>query len=145
LITAYQFTDDVNVGGMEYSEYSSIEFLTLNTPFDTKITEVLGIQSQTYTQTPINLNGDTFDIPPGTTLSPDEICYFEMLNNEVLQQEGNTSNTEDANEMLYMKMLEAEINGKDETDEIDIPIEQMGDFSGNNDVEDIEMDDYVDF
>lgn len=152
LINAYQFTDGVNAGGIEYHDYSSIEFLTLNSKFYLGVVEMLGIAPSV--SEPVNLNGNTFDIPSGTTLSPDEICYLEMLNNDANQATTNvetTANVGDmsADEMLYMQMLNAEINGttnENTQEEFDIPIEQMGDFSGDNDVADVELEDeYVDF
>jgi hypothetical protein len=144
LINAYQFTDNVNAGGVEYSDYSSIEFLTLNSKFYLGVAEMLGIGFKE----PTDLTGDIFNIPPGTTLSPDEICYLEMLNQEANQQ-SLPNNTVDMSEdeMCYMKMLSAEFNGNAvETEDFDIPIEQLGDFSGDNDVSDVNMEDeYVDF
>lgn len=152
LINAYQFTDSVNAGGIEYHDYSSIEFLTLNSKFYLGVAEMLGIAFNA--SVPPNLNGDTFDIPSGTTLSPDEICYLEMLSNDSLNQPTTdvipaTTGDMSSDEMLYMQMLNAEINGTTGTnvqEDFDIPIEQMGDFSGDNDVEDVELEDeYVDF
>lgn len=152
LINAYQFTDGVNAGGIEYHDYSSIEFLTLNSKFYLGVAEMLGISFNT--SPPVNLNGDTFDIPSGTTLSPDEICYLEMLNNDANQTTTNVETTVangdmSMDEMLYMQMLNEEINGTTNAnaqEDFDIPIEQMGDFTGDNDVDDVELEDeYVDF
>lgn len=152
LINAYQFTDDVNAGGIEYHDYSSIEFLVLNSKFYLGVAEMLGIAVSS--STPVNLNGDTFDIPSGTTLSSDEICYLEILNNEVNETSDVNQKTVvvgdmSTDEMLYMQMLNAEINGTTNTnaqEDFDIPIEQMGDFSGDNDVADVELEDeFVDF
>lgn len=119
LINSYQFTENVNAGGVEYHDYSSIEFLILNSPFYLSVTDMLGITAKK----PINVNENMFNIPEETTLSADEICYLEMLNAEI----NETSNA------IY-------------DDDVDIPIQNLGDFSGDNNVPDIEFnDDYVEF
>lgn len=164
LITAYQFTEEVNAGGMEYHEYSSIEFLTLNSKFYLTFAEMLGIVAnedlnQNYNlnqnkNANIDLNGDVFNIPPETILSPDEISYLEMLNDQLNHNTNKETNLTKAegdmtdDEMLYMQMLDAEINETviDTKEEFDIPIETLGDFKDNNDVDDIEIEnEFVDF
>lgn len=146
LINAYQFTDSVNAGGMEYHDYSSIEFLTLNQKFYLGVADMLGIVVQNE---PVVLTHTTESA--GTNLSPDEILCLEILNQEANDEVAKHSNgdmTED--EMCYMQMLNAEFGNSvvqnGETGEVDIPIENFGDFSGNNDVDDVELEDeYVDF
>lgn len=47
LINSYQFIENVNVGGFEYHEYSSIEFITLKSNFDLSPIDMLGITANT--------------------------------------------------------------------------------------------------
>lgn len=141
LMNAYQFTDSVNAGGMEYHEYSSIEFLILNQQFYLGVADMLGITVQNNPIVPTNELNLT-----GTNLSSDEILCLEILNQEVngeVYKNQNGDMTED--EMCYMQMLNSELENKN-TEEVDIPVEHFGDFSGNNDVDDVELEDeYVNF
>lgn len=95
LATTYQFTENVNVGGIEFEEYSSIEFLKFDTQFNTDVVAILGTklysddkpnvfnksQYDDFADDSIyDLDGDIFDLPEKILLTQKDIEYLEMLN-----------------------------------------------------------------
>jgi hypothetical protein len=121
LINTYQFTESIDLG-LDYSAYSSIEFLTINTTFFLQVAEMVGLSHDSVIADVGNMSEnvahtDTSD----NTL--DEMCYLQMLSEEINKNQDQIA-----------------------TNECDIDIDQIGDFSGNNDIDDLdESNDYVDF
>jgi hypothetical protein len=71
LETAYQFVQEINITGITYEEYSSIEFIVLSDDFDTLLTGLAGI---------------TFDVPfddpledPNPKINMVDANYMEIL------------------------------------------------------------------
>jgi len=71
LETAYQFAQEINITGITYEEYSSIEFIVLTDDFDTLLTGLAGI---------------TFEVPfddpledPNPKINAADANYMEML------------------------------------------------------------------
>jgi len=96
LINVYQFTQKIDIEGIDYSEYSSIEFLTINAKFTSELINMLSLQPQKKQL--FDPNGDVFDIPDNYTLTKADINYLEMLNeqfnerDEKIQEVNNIQN-----------------------------------------------------
>jgi hypothetical protein len=75
LNTSYQFGTSINIEGLEYSEYSSVEFLRIEKEFTTNLSSMMSLGAK-----PID---DIFDMPNDVMLTPDEIKYLEMLNEQL--------------------------------------------------------------
>ena len=78
LSNTYQFTTGINVSGIEYSDYSSIEFINITEKFNTHLSSLLSINDKSF-----DLNNDIFDMPDGKILSKDDISYLELLNEQL--------------------------------------------------------------
>lgn len=75
LSTSYQFTVSIDIDGVEYPEYSSVEFIRIENEFTTNVSSLLSLDSH-----PLD---DMFDIPNDVLLTGDEIKYLEMLNEQL--------------------------------------------------------------
>lgn len=73
--TVYQFEKNIDVDGMEYPEYSSIEFIRIENEFDSNVASILSLKPNQF--------DDIFDIPDNVLLSNDEIKYLEMLDEQL--------------------------------------------------------------
>jgi len=82
LINAYQFTDNVNVGGINYYDYSSIEFLILNEKFYLGITDIIGIKNEPNDP---NINCDKNDTQDNH-MTENEILYMKILEEEINEE-----------------------------------------------------------
>jgi len=85
---AYQFTTQINVSGIEFSEYSSIEFIRITEKFDTYISSLLSINDDdklfdSSNNKLFDLNNDIFDLPDGKILTKNDISYLELLNDQL--------------------------------------------------------------
>lgn len=139
LANSYQFTENVNVGGIEFEEYSSIEFLIFDKKFNTDITSILTTKlydensadvfnsnqfdSNQFDQTDYDLSGDIFEIPEKILLTRKDIDYLEMLNEQL-----NDNSLINANSM-YTDLGDYDSN----------------DFAKNTTDDAIDTDDLVDF
>lgn len=55
--TTYQFTETINITGVTYSDYSSIEFLKINSPFKTDILSLIGMDDSNTNLYKLNIEG----------------------------------------------------------------------------------------
>lgn len=95
LSVSYQFTENICLDGIEFEDYSSIEFLIFDKKFNTEVINVLltkayddsGNMIQNDEHIELNeknydLDGDIFDLPEKIELTKDDIRYLEMFNNQ---------------------------------------------------------------
>lgn len=57
--TTYQFTETINVTGVTYSDYSSIEFLKVSKPFMTDILAIIGMDNATTNLHKLEIEGES--------------------------------------------------------------------------------------
>ncbi len=79
LSEAYQFVSGINIGGVEYSDYSSIEFINITEKFNTLLSSLLAIDGKPFDIS----NDDIFNMPDNKILSKDDISYLELLNEQL--------------------------------------------------------------
>ncbi len=115
LMTVYQFTQEINVQGIDYSDYSSIEFIIINSVFESVLTSLLSLTSQK--KQIFNPNGDVFDIPDNYMLSKADINYLEMLNEQMNDESYQINDKSEKNDTLKKQDIKT-INKNNYSDEL---------------------------
>lgn len=103
LANTYQFTENINAGGMDFDEYSSIEFLIFDQPFGTDVITLLTIEPQQNNEyddqlkqiiedqivnevLKYDLHKDIFELPEKVFLTENDIDYLNKLCSQMCEE-----------------------------------------------------------